>query len=122
VIFASDEQALDTTHTDNDLEMKGDANHKKLHRMAKVHDFLEMWQGCQNLLHTHEESPTQNKQITTVGYISDPEEIVKASWSNFQHDGVAVFKLPERSPVPPALFAKDLPEGRPQVLNVRQIK
>jgi len=57
-----------------------------------------------------------------VGYISDTEEIVKATWSNFQHDGAAAFKLPEKSPVPPALSAKCLPGGRTQVLNVRQIK
>jgi hypothetical protein len=49
--------------------------------------------------------------MTTVGYISDPEEIIKASWSYFQHDGVAAFKLLEKSPVPPALDAKDLSGG-----------
>jgi len=90
--------------------------------MAKVHDFLEMWQGSQNLQATQRESRAQNKQITAVGYISDTEEIVKATWSNFQHDGAAAFKLSEKSPVPPALSAKDLPGGRTQVLNVRQIK
>jgi hypothetical protein len=52
-----------------------------------------------------------NKQMTTVGYISDPEEIIKASWSYFQHDGVAAFKFLEKSPVPPALDAKDLSGG-----------
>jgi hypothetical protein len=31
--------------------------------------------------------------MTAVGYISDTEEIVKASWSNFHHDGAAAFKL-----------------------------
>jgi hypothetical protein len=30
---------------DNDLEMKKEAEEWKLHRMAKVHDFLVMWQG-----------------------------------------------------------------------------
>jgi hypothetical protein len=35
---------------------------------------------------------------------------------------VAAFKLPEKSPVPPAFSAKDLPGGRTQVLNVCQIK
>jgi len=91
--------------------MKREAEEQKLHRMAKVHDFLEMWQGSQNLRATQKESRAQNKQITAVGYISDTEEIVKASWSNFQHDGAAAFKLSEKSPVPPALSAKDLPGG-----------
>jgi len=90
--------------------------------MAKVHDFLEMWQGSQNLRATQKQSGAQNQQMTSVGYISDMEEMVKASWSNFQHDGAAAFKSSEKSPVPPALSAEDLPGGRTQVLNVRQIK
>jgi len=90
--------------------------------MAKVHDFLEMWQGSQNLRATQKESRAQNKQMTAVGYISDTEEIVKASWSLFQHDGAAAFKLSERSPLPPALSAKDLSGGRTQILNVRRIR
>jgi hypothetical protein len=64
-----------------------------LHRMAKVHDFLEMWQGSQNLRATQTESHIQNNQMTAIGYISDTEEIVKASWSLFHHDGAAAFKL-----------------------------
>jgi len=39
------------------------------------------------------------------------EEIVKASWSRFQHDGVAAFKLSEKSLLPPPLTAEDLPAG-----------
>jgi hypothetical protein len=60
--------------------------------------------------------------MTAIGYISDPEEIVNASWSNFHHDGAAAFKMLENSPVPPGLSATDLPAGRTQVLNVRRIK
>jgi hypothetical protein len=60
--------------------------------------------------------------MTAVGYILDTEEIVKASWSLFQHAGAAAFKLSERSPLPPALSAKDLPGGRAQILNVRRIR
>jgi hypothetical protein len=60
--------------------------------------------------------------MTAVGYISDTEESVKASWSLFQHDGAAAFKLSERSPLPPALSAKDLPGGQTQILNVRRIR
>jgi hypothetical protein len=104
------------------MEMKREAEQKKLHRMAKVHDFLEMWQGSQNLRATQKESRAQNKQMTAVGYISDTEEIVNASWSLFQYDGATPFKLSEKSPVPQALSAKDLPGGRTQILNVRRIR
>jgi len=60
--------------------------------------------------------------MTAVGYISDTEDIVKASWSSSQHDGAAAFKLSERSPLPPPLSAKDLPGERTQILNVRRIR
>jgi hypothetical protein len=118
-ILAGTDRELDTPHTENDSEMKKEAEERKLHRMAKVHDFLEMWQGSQNLRATQMESRAQNKQMTAVGYILDTEDSVKASWSLFQHDGAAAFKLSERSPLPPALSAKDLPGGRTQILNVR---
>jgi hypothetical protein len=108
-------------HTGNDSEMKKAAEEKKLHRMAKVHDFLEMWQGSRNLRVTQKESRAQNKQMTAVRYISDTEESVQASWSLFQYDGAAAFKLSERSPLPPALSTKNLPGGRTQILNVRRI-
>jgi hypothetical protein len=121
-LLAGDDPVLDPDSTDNDMEMKREAEEKKLHRMAKVHELLEMWQGSQTLRATQKESRAQNKQMTAVGYISDTEEIVKASWSNFHHDGAAAFKLSEQSPMPPALSPKDLPRGRTQVLNVRQIK
>ena len=90
--------------------------------MAKVHDFMEMWQGSQNLQATQKESRAEYKQMTGVGYISDTEEIVKTSWSLFQHDGAAAFKLSARSPLPPALSAKDLPGGRTRIINVRRIR
>jgi len=60
--------------------------------------------------------------MTAVGYISDTGESVKATWSLFQHDGAAALKLSERSPLPPALSAKDLPGGLTQILNVHQIR
>jgi len=109
-------------NTENDSEMKKEAEERELHRMAKVHDFLEMWQGSRNLRTTQKESHARNTQITAVGFISDTEEIVKASWSLSQHDGAAAFKLSERSPLPPPLSAKDLPGGRTQILNVRRIR
>jgi len=101
--------------------MKKEVEERKLHRMAKVHEFLEMRQGSQTLGTTQNESRAQNKQMTALGYISDTEEIVKASWSLFQHEGAAEFKLSERSPVPPALSAKNLPGGQTQILNVHGI-
>jgi hypothetical protein len=60
--------------------------------------------------------------MTTVGYILNTEEIVKTSQSLFHHDGAAAFKLSERSHLPPALSAKNLPGGRIQILNVRRIR
>jgi len=121
-ILAGTDPELYTTNTENNSEMKKQVEERKLRRMAKVHDFLEMWQGSQNLRATQKESRAQNKQMTAVGFISDTEEIVKACWSLFQHDGAAAFKLSERSPLPPALSAKDLPAGRTQILNVHRIR
>jgi len=60
--------------------------------------------------------------MTAVGYNSDTEEIIESSWSLFQYDGTAAFKLSERSPLPLALSAKDLPGGRTQILIVCQIQ
>jgi len=102
--------------------MKKEAEEWKLHRMAKVPDVLEIWQGSQNLRATQKGSSAQNKQMTAIGYISDTEEIVKASWSLFHHDAAAAFKLSETSPLPLALSAKDLPGGRTHIVNVHQIR
>jgi len=90
--------------------------------MAKVHDFVEIWQGSQNLHATQNESRAQNKQMTSLGYISATEEIVKASWSLFQHVGAAAFKFSERSTVRPPFTAKDLAIGQTQMLLVRRIR
>jgi hypothetical protein len=121
-ILAGTDPELDNANTENNSEMKKEAEERKLHRMAKVHDFLEMLQGSQNLRATQKESCAQNKQMTAVGYISDTEQMFKASRSLFQHDGAAAFKLSERSPLPPPLSEKDLPGGRTQILNVRRIR
>jgi hypothetical protein len=61
--------------------------------MAKVHDILEMWQGSHNISATLKEFRAQHKQMTAVRYVSDTEEIVKASLSLFYHDGAATFEL-----------------------------
>ena len=42
-LLAGDDPLLDPDSTDNDMEMKREAEEKMLHRMAKVHNFLEMW-------------------------------------------------------------------------------
>jgi len=55
---------LDATNTENDSEMKKEAEERKLHRMAKVHVILAMWQGSQNLCGNHKESCTRNKEMT----------------------------------------------------------
>jgi hypothetical protein len=110
-ILAGDNPVLDTTEAENDIELKTEAEDSQWHRMAKVHDFLEMWQGSQYLRATQRESCAQDKQMTAIGYISDTEEIVNASRTDFQHDGAAAFKLSERSPQPPPLSAKDLLGG-----------
>jgi hypothetical protein len=120
-VLAGDDPGLDPNSTDNDMELKREAEEKKLHKMAKVHDLLEMWQGSQTLQATQRESRAQNTQMTAVGYISDTEEIVKASWSNFHLDGAAAFDVLDKSPVPPALSAKDIPGGGTQVLNVPRL-
>jgi len=113
---------LKTMNTENDLETKKEAKEMKLHKTANVHDFWKMWQGSQNLRANKKESRAHNMQITGVRYGLDTEEIVKASWSLFQHDGVAAFELSERSPLPPALPTKDHPEGRTQIINVQLIQ
>jgi len=121
-ILAGDDPALDTTHTDNDSEMSKEAEASQLHRMDKVNDLLEMWQGSQNLRAIPKESHAQYKQVTSVGYISDTEAIVKASWSIFQHDCLAAFQLSERSPLPPALSTKELPGGQTHILKDCRIR
>jgi len=109
-------------NTGNNTEMKKEAEEWTLHRMTNVHNILEMWQGSQNLHATQKESRAEYKQMTAVRYISNMEEIVKASWSLFQPDGATAFKMSERSPLPPPLSANDLPGGRTQLLNARRIR
>jgi len=121
-LLAADNPIFDPRSTDNDMEIRREAEEKKLHRMAKVHDFLKMWQGRHTLRATQKESRAQHTQMTAVGYISDTEEIVKASWSLFHQDRAAALKLLEKLPVPPALSANDLPGGQTEVLNVLRIK
>ena len=111
VILSGDDRPLYMTKTDNDFEWMRDVEERHLHRMAKVHDFREMWQGSQNLHSTQKKSRAHNEQMTAIGYISDTEEIVKASCSTFQRDGVAGLTLSKTSPWPPAFSANDLRGG-----------
>ena len=120
-ILAGDDPALDTTNTENDSEMNKEAEEKLLHRMGNVHDFLEMWLGSQNLRAIQKESRAQSMQTMATRYSSNTEEIIKASWSVFEHDGVAAFKLSERSHLPSALSAKNLPGAQTQIFNVHLI-
>jgi len=119
-ILAGSHPELHTMNTENDTEMKTEAEKRTLHRMPKVHNFSEMWHGSQNILATQKESREQIKQMTAVGCMSDTEEMVNAFWSLFQHDGEAAFKLSQRFTFQPSLSAKDLPGGRTQLLNARR--
>ena len=110
-ILAGADPEWDIMNTENDTEIKNATEGRKLHRMAKVHDFMGMWQGSQNLCATQKESSDRNKQMTPMGYISDAEEIVNASWSLFQPDGAAAFELSERCPLPQSLSVKVLSGG-----------
>jgi len=81
-----------------------------------------MWQGSHNQCAKQKESHYQNMKMTSRGFISDTEAIVKESLSLIQHDGAAAFELSERSLLPPALSAKDIPGGPTQFINVRHIR
>jgi len=59
--------------------MKKQVEESTLHSIAKVHNFLEMWQASKNLHATQKEFRAQNQQMTAGGYILDTEEIVRAS-------------------------------------------
>lgn len=60
--LGGEDLALGTTNTDNDLEMKREADQQKLHRMGIVHDFWGMWQGSHSLCSTQKESCAQRGQ------------------------------------------------------------
>ena len=104
-ILTADDPALHTTNTKNILELKREVEDRKLHRMAKVHNILQIWQGSQILCTTQMKSCAQNTQMTAIEYISGTNEKVKAFWSDIQHDGGAVFTMSARSPLPPAISA-----------------
>jgi len=114
-ILAGADRELDLTNKENDSEMKKVVEQRKLHRMAKVHNFLEMWQRSRILHTTEKESHAQNKLMTVIRYTTNTEEIVKPFWSHFPLDGADAFKLLERSRLSPSLSAKDYPGGRTEI-------
>jgi hypothetical protein len=119
--LAGDNPVSDTMNTSNDSNIKTEAEERTLHRIAKVHDCLKMLYSSQILGTTQKESRTQNQQMTLVGYIWDPEEIVKTYWALFQHDGAAIIKMSEWSLLPPAGSEMDLPGGQTQIVIVCRI-
>jgi len=120
-ILAGNDPMFNTTQTENSLELQKEVEERISHKMARTHDFLEMWQGSPNLHTAEKESHAQIKRVTAVGYISHTEEIIKVSWSNIQHDCPAAFQLFKRSPLPPALSSKNHPVGWTRELNVRRM-
>jgi len=60
-MLAGTDPELDNANTESDSAMKTEAEERKLQRMAKVHDFLDMWQGGQNLRATKQESHAQTR-------------------------------------------------------------
>jgi len=60
LILAGADPELDTTNIKNNSEMMKKGEERKLHRMAKVHNFFKMRQGNQNPCATQKESHTQN--------------------------------------------------------------
>jgi hypothetical protein len=76
-IFEGDDPALDMTIAENVMEIQNEPEERTCHTMAMVRDCLEMWQCSRKLHTTHKTSHAQSKQMMTVGYSSDIEEIVK---------------------------------------------
>jgi len=113
-MLAGDDPASVTPNTKNDIEIKR-------HWMAKVHDFLEMCHGSQNLPTTRRKSHKHKRHMSRIGYIWNTEEIISTSWLNFQHGGVDACKLSEWSPFPPAVSSNQLPGERNQLRNVHPI-
>jgi hypothetical protein len=104
-----------------DTALKQEKEDQKLHRMAKVHDFLEVWVASRKLRDGQKESRRQNPQMTAAGYISDTEEQEGADWSDFEDDGESALHA-SKSTTPTVLSADKLLDGEPKVLRVAQIR
>jgi len=114
-MLAGGNKVLDTMETKHDFQMERDMVDRTLHTLAKVCDFWETWHGSQTLCDTFKKSRPQQKLISAGGYITASEEIINASWSNFQHDSAAACAMVKRSLLPPALTLKDLTGGRTEL-------
>jgi hypothetical protein len=115
-VLAGDTTDLKTLAS-GDIEAQKAVEDKKLNRLAKVHDFLDMRDGSQKLRHMQRAARAQNSKMTAIGYISDTEETVDEGWSSINHDGVTAFKAIERSNcgLPASLPRIKLPKGRTQI-------
>jgi len=96
---------LDTKNIENIWQMKKEADCRRMRRMAKVHNFLEMWQGSQNLDANQKESRAHYNQMTALESILDTEEIVKTPSSLFPNDGASPFSMSKQFRSPPRLCA-----------------
>lgn len=120
-VLAGDEADSGPDALENNTEIKKEAEQKKLHRLAKVHDFLELWRGSQELRVTQKASRAQNAAMTAMGYISDTEETQEKSWSTFAHDGVVAFKSNEKA-LPKSLPLTEIGDGQARVRHFRRIR
>jgi hypothetical protein len=109
--MAGDDPPLHIMAPETKLKLKEEAEERQLHRLAKIHDCLEMRQGSQTLQAAQKESPAPITQMTAIGYIVGAEEMLKLSWSNFRYDGLATFESSALSPLPPAISSIDHPGG-----------
>jgi hypothetical protein len=78
-IIVRDDSALHTSNTEYTLELSSEVEKRTLYRMAKIHDFVAMWQGSLNQHATPKELQAPNKELTDVEYVSDTGEIINVS-------------------------------------------
>jgi len=58
--------------------MNKEAEQRPLHRIANVHNFLQIWQDSRNQYATQMKSRAQNRKVAAVGDILDTEEMLTA--------------------------------------------
>jgi hypothetical protein len=107
--LAGDNPASETTNSENDSDITREVEETCLHRMAKVHIILEIWQRSQSLHAIQKEFYSPDKQGIAVGYISDSEVVIKISCPLSPPHGGGTYKMSERSSLPSAFPSKDLP-------------
>jgi len=114
--------ALDMTNTENNYDMTNMVQRRILHRVANVNNFWGIWWGSQTIGSIQMVFQAHNQQMRAGGLISDTEMIINPDRPLCQHNGVAIFQLSERSPLPPGLCAKHLCIGRTQIVNMYKIR